>query len=505
MKSRERDLKDHSSPNKYSQKDNSQKGNGPFFLPNAVQAKLKVASSKDSFEIEAEQKANQFSKNENSNKSTTISKNTNTTKVNAKLKPPKSGNEKIATSTSNQKLDGKTNDKMESFFNADFSDVRIHSNPESHQLNESIQAKAFTHGTDIYFNKGEYNPNTAGGSHLLAHELTHVVQQRPANQVNRATGKDAQARATTITSQHDNLKAQTDVVKSALKEIKAGTSVNTNSDLIKKNQLPKIAPLLGLKLADLTSEWNALVADAKNKTFDAKKTAFLAKITNSTLSSIKTQFPKSHAHDWIRNTDASVFDIIIKHADADITADQLYAYASNEGLSLLIKGSGKTGAKLVADPVSGFGYLGLDDFMTDYNAKRKPLSGYLPAGFDKKITPSDHVNEKGRTVHSANFPNLDSALQGAKAMLKRRRDLFLEDAKANGYATPTTDEKVFWTYLYYNPGEFAGKGQLEKYKTGNTKKLAVRKLGDWISKGEYPDAQRVLQGYQAVKKMKLFV
>lgn len=67
---------------------------------------------------------------------------------------------------------------MESRFGADFSDVRAHTGAEAVQLNREISAQAFTHGTDIYFGSGKYSPDTDTGKQLLAHELTHVIQQR---------------------------------------------------------------------------------------------------------------------------------------------------------------------------------------------------------------------------------------------------------------------------------------------------------------------------------------
>lgn len=67
--------------------------------------------------------------------------------------------------------------EMESAFGSDFSQVNIHNDEKSAQLNKALKAKAFTHGKDIFFNKGEYAPNSVRGKHLLAHELTHVVQQ----------------------------------------------------------------------------------------------------------------------------------------------------------------------------------------------------------------------------------------------------------------------------------------------------------------------------------------
>jgi hypothetical protein len=59
----------------------------------------------------------------------------------------------------------------------DFSNVNIHTDSSADSLNRSIGARAFTTGNDIYFRSGEYNPNSSGGQELLAHELTHVVQQ----------------------------------------------------------------------------------------------------------------------------------------------------------------------------------------------------------------------------------------------------------------------------------------------------------------------------------------
>lgn len=65
---------------------------------------------------------------------------------------------------------------MEHRFNRDFSNVHIHTDLNATKLNNSIHAKAFTHGNDIYFNQGQFNPGTQEGQRLVAHELTHVVQ-----------------------------------------------------------------------------------------------------------------------------------------------------------------------------------------------------------------------------------------------------------------------------------------------------------------------------------------
>lgn len=65
---------------------------------------------------------------------------------------------------------------MESGFGQDFSQVRLHTDSEAASMSSSIHAKAFTLGNDIYFNRGQFSPETTEGQRLVAHELTHVVQ-----------------------------------------------------------------------------------------------------------------------------------------------------------------------------------------------------------------------------------------------------------------------------------------------------------------------------------------
>ena len=60
----------------------------------------------------------------------------------------------------------------------DLSDVRVHTGDTADKLNRSVSARAFATGTDVYFAQGEYNPGSAAGDKLIAHELAHVVQQR---------------------------------------------------------------------------------------------------------------------------------------------------------------------------------------------------------------------------------------------------------------------------------------------------------------------------------------
>ena len=78
-------------------------------------------------------------------------------------------------------LPERTRGLMQNAFNADFSGVRIHTGNSANDMSRGIQARAFTHGQDIYFNRGEYSPESGEGKRLLAHELTHTLQQSGSN------------------------------------------------------------------------------------------------------------------------------------------------------------------------------------------------------------------------------------------------------------------------------------------------------------------------------------
>jgi len=76
-----------------------------------------------------------------------------------------------------QTLPDKTRTFMETELGADFGEVVIHTDSEAIAMNKELNALAFTNGFDIYFNAGQYQPDSKSGQNLLAHELTHVIQQ----------------------------------------------------------------------------------------------------------------------------------------------------------------------------------------------------------------------------------------------------------------------------------------------------------------------------------------
>ena len=80
-------------------------------------------------------------------------------------------------SSGGSSLDNDTRELMESRFGYDFSRVRIHTDERAAESAQSVNALAYTIGNDITFGDGQYQPNAVEGRRLLAHELTHVIQQ----------------------------------------------------------------------------------------------------------------------------------------------------------------------------------------------------------------------------------------------------------------------------------------------------------------------------------------
>jgi len=77
-------------------------------------------------------------------------------------------------------IDRGVRDRAASVLGDSLTDVRVHTDTGADAMARAVSARAFTTGTDIYFGRGQYRPGTGGGDELIAHELTHVVQQRGA-------------------------------------------------------------------------------------------------------------------------------------------------------------------------------------------------------------------------------------------------------------------------------------------------------------------------------------
>jgi hypothetical protein len=148
---------------------------------------------------------------------------------------------KLSSAGSGSSLDGKTRSEMEAGIGADFSQVRIHTGAHASSLNRSISAKAFTRGSDVFFDKGQYNPGSTAGKRLIAHELTHVVQQGAATQnTQRKAYPNASIQRWPWSKKKDKPKTQND---SATPSNDEGEQVNeTPSNTNEESDTLSIAP-----------------------------------------------------------------------------------------------------------------------------------------------------------------------------------------------------------------------------------------------------------------------
>ncbi len=157
-----------------------------------VQFRLKVGQPGDVYEREADAMANRVTELSRTRKAADASTFTSAHPQQVSRKPASlmmksNGTPPIAADQletrlqqargSGSPLDVNTRTEMEDSFSSNFSGVQIHTGQEASSLSQSLGARAFTHGNNIFFNRGEYQPQSEQGKHLLAHELTHTIQQ----------------------------------------------------------------------------------------------------------------------------------------------------------------------------------------------------------------------------------------------------------------------------------------------------------------------------------------
>jgi Domain of unknown function (DUF4157) len=148
-------------------------------------------------------------------------------------------------SASGQPLDQSTRTFMESRFAHDFSRVQVHTDAKAAESAQAVQARAYTVGRDVVFGAGQYAPGTLAGKRLLAHELTHVVQQ----------GQTPIARKLlTLGSENDAHEQQADAVAAAITSNQTPVVISPQTapgGMIQRQPLPTPpAPRTGINLFD---------------------------------------------------------------------------------------------------------------------------------------------------------------------------------------------------------------------------------------------------------------
>lgn len=115
------------------------------------------------------------------------------------------------TASGGSKMDANTNARMSGAFGQDFSNVQLHTDGGASRVCRSIGANAFATGNHVYFAGGKYSPGSASGDHLLAHELTHTVQQSGG-----VVGRSIAKKGVTLGSPGDAYEVEADNVATAV-------------------------------------------------------------------------------------------------------------------------------------------------------------------------------------------------------------------------------------------------------------------------------------------------
>ncbi|ELR72094.1 hypothetical protein C900_01836 [Fulvivirga imtechensis AK7] len=171
-------------------------GNADDEEGNAVQPKLKIGAADDEYEREADAVADQVMRMPDPKADNNAIIQRKPALIQAKCKvcdeeeavqmkangnagnnAPHDIAQKLQNSNGGRALSPALQHDFGSKIGADFSRVKVHTHSPAVQMNRQLGARAFTYGSNIYFNQGEYDPWSLKGKHLLAHELTHVIQQ----------------------------------------------------------------------------------------------------------------------------------------------------------------------------------------------------------------------------------------------------------------------------------------------------------------------------------------
>lgn len=140
-------------------------------------------------------------------------------------------------------LDSSTAARMSTALEHDFSDVRIHTDPAADTLNRSLSANAFTTGRDVFFREGKYDTHSDGGRELIAHELTHVVQQ--------SAGRVGGGGRMTVNAPDDAFEQEAEAVARTIARSSTGVEVSGAAGALQRETIPEEEDLPAV---DLRSE-----------------------------------------------------------------------------------------------------------------------------------------------------------------------------------------------------------------------------------------------------------
>jgi len=330
--------------------------------------------------------------------------------------------------------------RMEEQFGQSFENVRIHSDPAAHETATGLSARAFTLGSDIAFRSGEYNPGSAAGTRLLAHELAHVVQQ----------GRE---QPSAIMRSYAAFEAEADHAADSVAASRQSPPLTTAGTLMLQAEdlLPADATgLEDLPLAQMTADFTGLTFYPPANAKLTPKTSWKRQVVGTAIKRLvgETQYVPGKLED----TAISRFNLTIQgrmgNADEEAKArDQkkeskfeLFVFSGQPAIGLLAwLESGEAGGKkydldiLPAQrEVVEIG-LTLDELWKVVSQQSTDAGGLLPAWYTNAIFRSDAANfgdllrafRKAKTDDDKSIaaaPVLDAILPSTDAMEAIRKD-----------------------------------------------------------------------------------
>ncbi|KAA3599136.1 MAG: DUF4157 domain-containing protein [Calditrichaeota bacterium] len=342
-----------------------------------LQTKLQVGKSGDKYEQEADRVADKV-----------VSGSDARTPLGNKISPivQQSGNASEAEVDSStqkairssyghgRKLPDDLRKQLEPKFGLAFGDILIHNDRNSHRLNRKLQSQAFTVGKNIYFGENKYKPDTQEGKRLLAHELTHTVQQTGAESIQ----KDPLPETETVTPETDN----ESLVNSEL----FGEEYSNEGELFTEDRNPKTL-----------SEENELEEESPKPQFETKGGGTHTVTSSDTLKKISLE-TYGYARYWID----------IKRANPGKVSKNGGFMLTGEVLTLPVIKVPKTSDGVSTLEEVQKGPIFSEEFTTTEQDVLRPLD------FDKELnkdTPKPNLESGGDTKAGYPFVNIETELK----------------------------------------------------------------------------------------------
>lgn len=325
---------------------------------------------------------------------------------------------------SGNSFNGASRSFMEKRFGVDFSDVKIHTGDRADELSRSINARAFTHGRDLFFANQQFDPETNTGKRLLAHELTHVVQQR--NEIRRDPPTDEEkAEADKVTK----LKAA--IIKSySFKSIEDGTSSWKSTELeIVKNALSAIPATDKTVLKGVVLKRVASLGGKTGGQFSSKQGLDGTSVTNdATLELADLAFGGTDDAEKMR---------LVQHEVAHAIATSPYRVEQNEHLEALAKINVKVDETNVLSNQYNTENDELNTIIDDYNSRVEVYNKEKDA--KAKATMKVEIDKIGKDIKSrqSKLEKLDAESKKKEAEKTKAE----ETAKTKGEAAEKTKIK----------------------------------------------------------------